>query len=158
MTESNRLVMAGEDWFELLEVAVMDLLSEGFALDEVAQEAGGEMGGDEEFGCGPFQKRRRGRVQELDSGPIGMRPFRKVKTATRATAVMKAAHWSLRWVGLLGRQDEPPTRWKTTAILVHSETGTMLGNISAFFTLTRQKICRNCGFLAAPRSTLIRSG
>jgi hypothetical protein len=71
-------------------------------------------------------------------------PFQKVKTASRATAAMKAAHWSLRWVALLGRQDEPPTRWKSTAIPLHSETGTMtcLGNISGPFTLPRQKIRR----------------
>jgi len=44
--------------FELLEVAVFDLLHEGFALEEVALEVGGELAGDdEELVVGDFGKR-----------------------------------------------------------------------------------------------------
>ena len=44
--------------FELLEIAVFDLLHEGFALEEVALEVGGELAGDnEELVVGNFGER-----------------------------------------------------------------------------------------------------
>src|SRR2546421_11888274 len=44
--------------FELLEIAVFDLLHEGFALEEVALEVGGELAGDDEkLVVGHFGKR-----------------------------------------------------------------------------------------------------
>jgi len=42
MRESSRLITAGEDCFEPLESADFDLLHDGFALEEVAPEVGGE--------------------------------------------------------------------------------------------------------------------
>ena len=45
-------------FFELLEIAVFDLLHEGFALEEVALEVGGELAGDaEELVVGNFGER-----------------------------------------------------------------------------------------------------
>ena len=44
--------------FELLEIAVFDLLHEGFALEEIALEIGGELTGDDEkLVVGHFGKR-----------------------------------------------------------------------------------------------------
>jgi hypothetical protein len=67
-------------------------------LKEVAQKVGGELRDDEKLVVGLFRK---------ETGPrAGIRlrshwkmwpPFQKVTTASRATAAMKAAHWSLRW-------------------------------------------------------------
>ena len=45
-------------FFELLEITVFDLLHEGFALEEVALEVGGELvGDDEKLVVGHFGKR-----------------------------------------------------------------------------------------------------
>ncbi len=45
-------------FFELLDVAVLDLLHEGFALEEVALKVGGELTGDDEkLVAGHFGKR-----------------------------------------------------------------------------------------------------
>ena len=56
--ESSRASWRRRIFFELLDVAVFDLLHEGFALEEVALEVGGELAGDhEDLVVGHFGKR-----------------------------------------------------------------------------------------------------